>query len=58
MTPAGLVSAPQPPPEDVIWSYAVQLTSALRAAHGCGLLLRPACLHPTKVGPACGMQQA
>ncbi|KAG2482584.1 hypothetical protein HYH03_018468 [Edaphochlamys debaryana] len=49
MTAAGLVSAPQPPPEEVVWSYAVQITSALRAAHGCGLLLRPACLHPSKV---------
>ncbi|PNW78145.1 hypothetical protein CHLRE_10g465850v5 [Chlamydomonas reinhardtii] len=49
MTAAGLVSAPQPPPEEVVWSYAVQMTSALRAAHGCGLLLRPACLHPSKV---------
>ncbi|GFR50636.1 hypothetical protein Agub_g12883 [Astrephomene gubernaculifera] len=49
MSAAGLVSAPQPPPEEVIWSYAVQITSALRAAHGCGLLLRPACLHPSKV---------
>ncbi|GLC36514.1 hypothetical protein PLESTB_000156700 [Pleodorina starrii] len=49
MNAAGLVSAPQPPPEEVVWSYAVQITSALRAAHGCGLLLRPACLHPSKV---------
>ncbi|GLI63832.1 hypothetical protein VaNZ11_006934 [Volvox africanus] len=49
MNGAGLVSAPQPPPEEVVWSYAVQITSALRAAHGCGLLLRPACLHPSKV---------
>ena len=52
MTAAGLVSAPQPPPEEVVWSYAVQMTSALRAAHGCGLLLRPACLHPSKVRAA------
>ncbi|KXZ42145.1 hypothetical protein GPECTOR_196g337 [Gonium pectorale] len=49
MNAAGLVSAPQPPAEEVVWSYAVQITSALRAVHGCGLLLRPACLHPTKV---------
>ena len=35
--------------EAQLWSYLVQLTSALRCAHSAGLVLRPGCLHPTKV---------
>lgn len=38
-----------PPTEEQLWSYLVQLISALRAAHGSGLLLRPASLLPSKV---------
>ena len=38
-----------PPSEEQLWSYLVQLTSALRAAHGAGLLLRPAALVPSKI---------
>ena len=40
---------PVAPTEDALWSYLVQLTCALRAAHTAGLELRPGCLHPTKV---------
>ena len=42
----GRVSAPS---EEQLWSYLVQLTSALRAAHSAGLLLRPAALMPSKI---------
>ncbi|EIE26025.1 hypothetical protein COCSUDRAFT_61018 [Coccomyxa subellipsoidea C-169] len=38
-----------PPTEEQLWSYLVQLISALRTAHGSGLLLRPASLLPSKV---------
>jgi hypothetical protein len=46
----GGVVAAQAPSEQVLWSYAVQLAGALRAAHAAGLALRPGCLHPSKVG--------
>ena len=45
---AGLMTL-HPPGEDMLWSYLLQLTAALRCVHSAGLLLRPACLHPTKV---------
>jgi len=35
--------------EPLMWSYLVQLTSALRCVHSAGLVLRPGCLHPSKV---------
>jgi len=44
----GMVSI-NTPSEEVLWSYLVQLTSALRSVHSAGLALRPACLHPSKV---------
>jgi PAB-dependent poly(A)-specific ribonuclease subunit 3 len=34
-------------PEPLIWSYVIQLTSALRTIHNAGLACR--CLHPSKV---------
>ena len=37
------------PSEEQLWGYLMQLTSALRAAHGAGLLLRPAALMPSKL---------
>lgn len=37
------------PAEETLWSYLVQLTSAARAAHSAGLLLRPHTLAPSKV---------
>ena len=37
------------PGEEQLWGYLVQLTSALRAAHSAGLLLRPASLMPSKL---------
>ena len=37
------------PAEETLWSYLVQLTSAARAAHSAGLLLRPQSLMPSKV---------
>ena len=37
------------PAEEILWSYMVQLTSAARAAHSAGLLLRPQSLTPCKV---------
>ena len=37
------------PTEEVLWSYMVQLTSAARATHSAGLLLRPQSLMPCKV---------
>ena len=45
---AGLIP-PIAPSEDALWSYLVQLTCALRAAHTAGLELRPGCLHPSKI---------
>ena len=41
--------APRPPDEDALWAYACQLCSALRAAHGAGLAVRPAALDASKV---------
>eukprot|EP00898_Chlorokybus_atmophyticus_P005575 jgi/Chlat1/6018/Chrsp4S06201 len=35
--------------EDELWSYAVQLATALRATHAKGLTFRSASLHPSKV---------
>jgi len=40
---------PVAPSEDALWSYLVQLTCTLRAAHTAGLELRPGCLHPSKI---------
>ncbi|KAI8469985.1 MAG: hypothetical protein J3K34DRAFT_377450 [Monoraphidium minutum] len=37
------------PNENVLWSYAIQLSAALRAVHAAGLAVRPACLSPSKV---------
>jgi PAB-dependent poly(A)-specific ribonuclease subunit 3 len=37
------------PAEEVLWGYLVQATSALRAAHAAGLLLRPSSLAPSKI---------
>lgn len=38
-----------PATEEQLWSYLVQLTSALRCIHGAGLAARPGCLMPSKV---------
>lgn len=46
-TPQGLVRSPAS--EEQLWSYLVQLASALRCIHGAGLAARPACLAPSKV---------
>lgn len=48
-TVSAAISRSAPPTEEQLWSYLVQLVSALRAAHGVGLLLRPASLLPSKV---------
>ena len=36
-------------PDETLRSYAVQLVSAIRAAHREGLHFRPACFHPSKI---------
>lgn len=46
-TSSGLVHSPVT--EEQLWSYLVQLTSAIRAAHSSGLALRPGSLAPSKV---------
>lgn len=46
-TPSGLVR--QSPTEEQLWGYLVQMASVLRAVHSAGLVLRPACLTPSKV---------
>jgi hypothetical protein len=40
-----------PATEEQLWSYLVQLASALRAVHSAGLACRPVCLAPSKVHP-------
>jgi hypothetical protein len=47
-SPAGL-SRPVPPTEETLWSYLVQLTAALRAAHSARRALRAPALLPSKV---------
>lgn len=37
-----------PANEEQLWSYLVQLTSALRCIHSAGLAARPGCLMPSK----------
>jgi PAB-dependent poly(A)-specific ribonuclease subunit 3 len=39
-----------PANEEQLWSYLVQLASALRCIHQAGLAARPGCLMPSKVG--------
>lgn len=39
----------QPPSEETLWGYTVQLACALRAVHAAGLAVRAACLNPSKV---------
>ncbi|PRW58104.1 PAB-dependent poly(A)-specific ribonuclease subunit 3 [Chlorella sorokiniana] len=46
-TPQGLMR--NPANEEQLWSYLVQLTSALRCIHSAGLAARPGCLMPSKV---------
>lgn len=46
--PVGLVR-PTPPTEEQLWSYLVQLTVALRAAHSARRALRAPSLLPSKV---------
>lgn len=43
------VVALNPASEAQLWSYLVQLTSAIRCVHNAGLALRPGCLHPSKI---------
>lgn len=40
-----------PATEEQLWSYLVQLTSALRCIHSAGLAARPGCLMPSKASP-------
>ncbi|KXJ89408.1 PAB-dependent poly(A)-specific ribonuclease subunit PAN3, partial [Microdochium bolleyi] len=46
-TTAGRFARPAPVPEKVLWSYLLQITSALRAIHGVGLAAR--CIDTTKI---------
>lgn len=47
--PGGMMT--NAPAEDQLWSYLVQMTTALRAVHSSGLAIRPGGLTPTKVRP-------
>ncbi|BDA44294.1 PAN2-PAN3 deadenylation complex subunit pan3 at C-terminar half [Coccomyxa sp. Obi] len=49
LQPTSAIARSAPPTEEQLWSYLVQLISAVRAAHGSGLLLRPASLLPSKI---------